>query len=203
MIYCVPDVNSFNYMSLQPPQWFQDLRDRGESFQQLSLMHAIHDELNHQTFEADIWELMGFNYHVPKSTLEDVSSPFDPETENKTLLFLQIVMNSGRKSLEVMRSAHISRLGQKGDCEALLAWLWETWALVEQNLSSSPDSKHEHDGPVSRLIHTSDQYLERHVPSMQFDLQFSLWDNFQYILRPDALTSGSDFATALHKAVAS
>jgi len=203
MIYCVPDVNSFNYMSLQPPQWFQDLRERGESFQQLSLMHAIHDELNHPTFEADIWELMSFNYDVPKSTLEGVSGPFDPETDNKTLLFLQIVMNSGRKSLEVMQLAHLARLGQKGDTEAILAWLWDTWALVEQKLNPSLESKHEHDGTVLRLMHTSDQYLERHVPSMQFDLQFSLWDNFQYALRPDALTSDSDFATALHKAVAS
>jgi hypothetical protein len=52
-------------------------------------------------------------------------------------------------------------------------------------------------------MYTSDQYLERHVPSMQFDLWFTLWDNFQYVLRPDAMTSDSDFATALHEAIAS
>lgn len=194
MIYCVPDVNSFNYMNLQPPQWFQDLRGRGESFQQLSLTHAVYEELNHPTFEADIWQLMDFK--EPKSTSEGVSSPLDAETSEKALLFLQIVMNSGRKSLEVMRLAHMARLGQKSDPEALIAWLWDTWALVEQKLGSN-------EGTSPRLMHTSDRYLERHVPSMQFDLWFTLWDNFQYVLRPDAVMSDSDFATALHEVIAS
>lgn len=194
MIYCVPDVNSFNYMNLQPPQWFQDLRGRGESFQQLSLTHAVYEELNHPKFEADIWQLMDFK--EPKSTLEGVSSPLDAETSDKTLLFLQIVMNSGRKSLEVMRLAHMARLGQQSDPEAVVAWLWDTWALVEQKLSSN-------EGASPRLANTSDQYLECHVPSMQFDLWFTLWDNFQYDLRPDAMTSDSNFATALHEAIAS
>lgn len=203
MVYCVPDINSFNYMRLQPPQWFQDLRDRGKGFQQLSLMHAINDELNYQSFEDDIWELMGFDDHVPKSASEGVSTPFDPETDDETLLFLQIVMNSGRRSLEVIRLAHILRLGQKGDSEALLAWLRETWAHVEQTLNPSPEIEHEQDGTAMRFMYTSDQYLEPHAPSMQFDLQFSLWDSNHYDLRPEALTSDSDFATALHKAVAS
>jgi hypothetical protein len=194
MIYCVPDVNSFNYMNLQPPQWFQDLRGRGESFQQLSLTHAVYEELNHRMFEADIWQLMDFK--EPKFTSEGVSSPLDAETSEKALLFLQIVMNSGRKSMEVMRLAHMARLGQQSDPEALVAWLWDTWALVEQKLSSN-------EGTSPRLMHTRDQYLERHVPSMQFDLWFTLWDNFQYVLRPDAMTSDSDFATALHEAIAS
>jgi hypothetical protein len=95
-----------------------------------------------------------------------------------------------------MRLAHMARLGQQSDPEALVAWLWDTWALVEQKLGSN-------EGTVPRLMYTSDQYLERHVPSMQFDLQLTLWDNFQYVLRPDALTSDSNSATALHKAIAS
>jgi hypothetical protein len=194
MIYCVPDVNSFNYMGLLAPQWFQDLRGRGESFQQLSLMHAFYEELNHAAFEGDIWQLMDLK--VPRSTLDGVSSPPDPERSDKALLFVHIVMNSGRKSLEVMRLAHMARLGQQSDPEALVAWLWDTWALVEQKLGSN-------EGTVPRLMYTSDQYLERHVPSMQFDLQLTLWDNFQYVLRPDALTSDSNSATALHKAIAS
>jgi len=190
----VPDVNSFNYMGLQAPQWFQDLRGRGESFQQLSLMHAFYEELNHTSFEGDIWQLMDLK--VPRSTLGGVSSPPDPDTSYKALLFVQVVMNSGRKSLEVMRLAHLARLGQQSDPEALVAWLWDTWALVEQKLSSN-------EGTVPRLMYTSDQYLERHVPSIQFDLQLTLWDNLQYNLRPDALTSDSDSAAALHKAIAS
>jgi hypothetical protein len=194
MIYCVPDVNSFNYMGLLAPQWFQDLRGRGESFQQLSLMHAFYEELNHAAFEGDIWQLMDLK--VPRSTLDGVSSPPDPERSDKALLFVHIVMNSGRKSLEVMRLAHMARLGQQSDPEALVAWLWDTWALVEQKLSSN-------DGTIPRLMCTSDRYLERHVPSIQFDLQLTLWDNLQYNLRPDALTSDSDSAAALHKAIAS
>lgn len=194
MIYCVPDVNSFNYMGLPAPQWFQDLRGRGESFQQLSLMHAFYEELNHKAFEGDIWQLMDLK--VPRSTLDSVSSPPDPDTSDKALFFVQIVMNSGRKSLEVMELAHMARLGQQSDPEALVAWLWDTWALVEQKLSSNK-------GTVPRLMNTSCQYLERHVPSMQFDLQLTLWDNLQYDLRPDALTSDSNFATTLHEAIAS
>jgi hypothetical protein len=194
MIYCVPDVNSFNYMNLQPPQWFQDLRGQAESFQQLSLKYAVHEELNHPTIEADIWQLMDFK--EPESTSEGISSPLDAETSEKALLFVQIVMNSGRKSLEVMRLAHMARLGQQSNPEALVAWLWDTWALVEQKLSSN-------EGTSRRLMYTSDQYLERHVPSMQFDLWFTLWDNFPYVLQPEAMTSDSDFATALHEAIAS
>jgi hypothetical protein len=95
MIYCVPDVNSFNYMGLLAPQWFQDLRGRGESFQQLSLMHAFYEELNQAAFEGDIWQLMDLK--VPRSTLDGVSSPPDPERSDKALLFVHIVMNSGRK----------------------------------------------------------------------------------------------------------
>lgn len=166
-------------------------------------MHAINDELNHQSFEDDIWELMGFDDRVPKSALYGVSTPFDPETDDDTKLFLQIVMNSGRRSLEVIRLAHILRLGQTGDSEALLAWLRETWAHVEQTLNPSPEIEHEQDGTAMSFMYTSDQYLEPHAPSMQFDLQFSLWDSNHYDLRPEALASDSDFATALHKAVVS
>ena len=195
MVYCVPDVNSFNYMGLETPQWFQDLRDRGESFQQLSMLHAVQGELNHPTLEADIWQLMDMK--VPSSTADGVSSPLDPETGDQVLLFVQIVMNSGRKSLEVMRLAHMARLNEQSNSEALVAWLWDTWALVEQRWCPTTGSYH------GLFAHTSDQYLESHVPSLQFDLMFTLWDSFQYLCRDDTLVSESDLLTALHKAIGS
>lgn len=200
MIYCVPDVNSFNYMGLEAPQWFHDLRGRGESFQQLSMMHAVDEELNHSTFEGDIWQLMDLK--LPSTTSQGVSSPPDPDTSDRALLFVQIVMNSGRKSLEVMRLAHMARLYQENDREALVAWLWDTWATVEQKLSPSPESS-DHESTILRFAHTRDEYLGRHVPSLQFDLQYTLWDNSHYAFRTDDLTGDFDFETSLQKAVAS
>lgn len=199
MMYCVPDVNSFNDLGLEAPQLFQNLQGRGESFQQLSMMHAIREELNFSTFQADIWQLMDLK--LPSTTSEGDVNPVDPDT-SEALLFVQLVMNSGRKSLEVMRLAHIARLNQRNDSEAIVAWLWDAWALVEQKLSPTPESS-DHEGTTLRFTHTCDKYLGRHVPSLQFDLQYTLWDNFVYAFRTDDLTGDFNFEKSLHKAVAS
>jgi hypothetical protein len=156
MVYCVPDVNSFNYMNLQTPQWFQDLHGRGESFQQLSLMHAMSDELTTSGFEADLMRLM--DVEVPLFLFKDDPDPVDPSKCEEWQLFVHIVMNSGRRSHDVMRSAHLARQGQQGNFEALVAWLWDTWALVEQNMSI--DIEKEQVSTTSTLNYTGDQWLE-------------------------------------------
>lgn len=193
IIYCVPDVNSFNYMSLKAPPWFTELEAVGEKFQQLSLMHAMLDGLGHQSFEADIWQLM--NLEMP-SVYQDRYPDPDLGMCNEAQHFIQIVQNSGRKSLDVIRLAHMARLGQESNPAAIIAWLEDTWTLVQQNKSSSA-----HETP--KLTHTGDQWLKNHVLSMDHDLQFTLWNNLQYQFPTDSSTSEEDAATALHNAVIS
>ena len=199
MIYCVPDVNSFRHMDLQLPQWFQDLRGRGESFQQLSLMHAMDEELSFSSFNAAIWQLMDLD--VPRPTVDDSLHTVHARVIAKVQLFVQIIMNSGRKSLEVMRLAHMTRLGQQSGAEALMTWLWDLWALVEQELNWDPESSHV--GTVPGMTYTSDHYLERNVPSMQSDLEFTLCGGPCYEFRRGATISRLECTSTLHKAIVS
>lgn len=125
----------------------------------------------------------------------------DAKVFAKAQLFVQIIMNSGRKSLEVIRLAHVTRLGQQSGAEALMTWLWDLWALLDQELNWDPESSHV--GTAPGMTHTSDQYLERHVPSMQSDLEFALCGSHFYEFRRGITMSRLKCTSTLHEAIAS
>lgn len=193
LMYCVPDINSFSYMGLESPQWFKDLGNASaESYQQLSLSKAIDEELNYQAFRDDIRQLMD-----PNLPMDDYDP--EPSTCSRAGIFVHTVMNSGCKSLEVLKAAEVARRGEQSDSEALIKWLWDTWTLVQQSMG--PNSQHEDEGRSLRLAHTADPWLNRHIPSMNHDLRFTLWNDLQYEYRADATTSEEDLEKALKLAL--
>lgn len=186
LVYCVPDVNSFQHLGLEKPQWFQDMDDSGgEKFQQLSLQHAMVDKLGMSEFAADVNQLTNL------FSLEDDFR--EPDTTSKASLFVLIVMNSGRRSLEVLQMAWLAKYGRVDDASNTVAWLRELWALMDETMGL--------DGVT--LPPTGDTWLSNHAFSMARDLQFTLWIDLQYDFRNDDATTGEDAETALRKAIKS
>jgi hypothetical protein len=189
----------FTLTYLRTPLWYYDLEGRGERFQQLGLMHAMSKDLTTATFGTDLALLM--DVEGPSFLSRDDPDPVDSRMCDEWQLFIHIVMNSGRRSLEVMRAADFARLGQQYIPETLVGWLWDTWAIVEQRLSKDFENKQV--GTTLRLTHTSDQWLERHIPSMHRDLQVTSEINIVYELRGPAFVTHSELRAPLLKAIIS
>lgn len=190
MIYCVPDVNSFSYMSLDQPEWFRNIDDHsGEKYQQLSLKHAMQEFLNARDFSQDITTLSGIQ-------LSAVEEFVNPDEYSKESLFVQVVVNSGRKSVDLLRFAHIARLGDHSpESEALAGWLRETWSQI-QRLSEPPLY-----GTIRKHFCANDPWLGGHVPSLWWDLQFTLWDSLWYPNQSGKWSSEDEMETAVAEAI--
>lgn len=135
----------------------------------------------------------------------DLKLPMDkydpePSTCSRAGIFVHTVMNSGCKSLEVLRAADLARHGEQSNSGSLIRWMWDTWRLVQQSMGS--DLQHEDEGRSLRLADTIDDWLDRHIPSMDHDLRFTLWDDMQYDYKTDATISGEDLEKALKLALA-
>lgn len=65
------------------------------------------------------------------------------------------------------------------------------------------DVRHGREGRPLRLIHITDDWLDRHIPSMYHDLHSMLQSRIEYDLKADATTSEEDSEKALRLALAS
>ena len=102
LIYCVTDVNFFSYQGLQPPEWSTSMDDQsGEKFQQLGLNQAMQDYFNPPNFARNIEILTDIYLH--------------------SVLFVQVVMNSGRRSLDVLQFSDPEN--GSADAETVAEWL--------------------------------------------------------------------------------
>jgi hypothetical protein len=193
LIYCVPDVNSFNYMNLESPQWFRDMGgERGERFQQLSLLQAMRDTLKPNEFAFDISQLTSL---IPRELDEGDFS--EPDTCSKKALYVNIVMSSGRRSLEVLQIAYLARVSDQNNSAEIITWLRDVWALIDEFMGTDVENL-----PFGSLPSTGDHWLNNHIPSMVYDHQFTLWDNLEYGLRTDIFATEEDTKEALDNAIA-
>lgn len=186
LVYCSPDMNSFNYRGIDKPTWFEEM-ETAEKFQQLSLSEAISNEMTLSTFADDIRQLIGLDLDIPSDFME-------PGQYTKDTMFAQVVMNSGRRALDVMQQAERSRFGLDRGITPVDQWLWDTWAFVADVFDT--DSH----GTVLAFV---DPWLDAHSASLQFDLQYTLWDSLYYPLQQHARLSEEEKETALGDAVAS
>jgi hypothetical protein len=192
LIYCVPDSNSFNYMCLETPRWFMNMDiERDEKFQQLSLSKAIKDTLNPHDFAFDISQLTGL---IPQDVDDDDFS--EPSTCSKNALFINTVMLSGRRSLEVLQMAYLARVGGQNNPADTITWLRDIWALIDEFVGTDVENL-----PHGRLPSTGDEWLNNHIPSIHHDSRFTLWDNLEYSLRTDIYADEERAKAALDDAI--
>jgi hypothetical protein len=103
LIYCVPDRDSLDCMSVEIPRWFMNMgHARGERYQQLSLSHAMQDTLNPSKFASDVSQLTS---RIPPEL--DIYDSLQLGTCSKATIFVSTVMYSGRRALEVLQTATI------------------------------------------------------------------------------------------------
>lgn len=95
----------------------------------------------------------------------------------------------------------MARRGEEDNSEALVNWLWDTWGPAQRTMRS--DLQYEEEGRSERLTHTVDRWLDRHIPSMNHDIQFTLWDNPQYDFKADDTKIEEGSEQALKVALAS
>lgn len=192
LVYCVPDVNCFKNNKIDPPTWFGDLEGRrGERFQQLSLRRAMERDLSERKFAACLQRLIDFD--LEKFHAEGEGG-MTPDTCSAASLFLLIVINSGRRALEVLQLADMARNGRLTNPDNIISWLRDLWTRVDRACSSAS-------GPgVPGLINTEDHWLERHFGCLRYDIDYT-WQGLQgYIpndLKQKDSMSGGDLLNAL------
>lgn len=186
LVYCSPDVNSFNYRGIEKPAWFEEM-ETAEKFQQLSLSEAISNEMTLSNFADDIRQLIGLGLDIPSDFIE-------PDQYTKDTTFVQVVMNGGRRALDVMQQAERSRFGLDRGYTPVDQWLWDTWAFVADVFDTNSDR---------RALASVDPWLGAHAASLQFDLQYTLWDSLYYPWHQDTRQSEEEKEAALGDAVAS
>lgn len=192
MVYCIPDVACFNHNNIDTPAWFEDLGGRrGEKSQQLSLDHAMRLDLDESRFAASIQQLTGidleyFNTHF--------RVPIKPDECGAAFLFVLIVVNSGRRALEVLQLANMARHGGQSNSDSIVSWLRDLWECVNRACNSAF-------GPgVPKLINTKDHRLDRHIASIHYGLQctWPVWIGYlPYDLRQKGSMSEHDLRNAL------
>lgn len=93
-------------------------------------------------------------------------------------------MNSRRKSLEVLECLVKAQLGQEdGFVEGLIQWIQDLWSHISsftgQKLASFMD------------FGSTDPWLRSHVPSLEYDLEFTL--DFVSLYRAHGIGRSNEF----------
>lgn len=167
LVYCIPDVNSFQTMDLDPPGWFEQLDPTGpEAFQQLSLREAMRADLSEDSFHQAIEDIT--ERHL-------MTNDHDSNLRSEDALYVKTVMSSGKKSLEVLRYAMADGTTSEQDLAPVKKWLLELRALQYHVVGAA--------GPyvdyVERL-NAGDPWLKPHAHSLRCDTEYTMWESPVY-----------------------
>lgn len=185
LAFCVPDFHCFGNTGIDPPVWFEDTLDSPlENHQQLNLRNAMSYYLNDAVFAACIQQLTGLD-------LGDHDGPTHPDRCSAGFLFVKIVMASGRKSLEVLYLADLAKHGLDHNSDTIVAWLKDIWTLVNKTFHSARESG------LPTLPYTEDRWLERHIPSMENDIEYTISGYLPYHLKDKRSMSLEELEGAL------
>ncbi|KAJ6497680.1 hypothetical protein C8R45DRAFT_135738 [Mycena sanguinolenta] len=174
-VYCVPDINSFNYMKFSPDEILEFFaKEEGDSAsweyvdrsQQLSMVEATREFLN-----ASLW----------KEELDE-SPSFQATRGFSRELYISCAMHAGLKSLELLVPGGVERL--EADLGVIAAGIRSSADVDEEDADeekenelqadeSPADSK---DKRLFKLI--GDPWLFNVYPSLAADLNFTLWSNW-------------------------
>lgn len=159
-VYCMPDVNSFNYMRFPSddiPQFFKDyVQEDDDSFQQLSMAEATR-----VFFDPSLW----------KKELE-ASSAYQTTSGTLRELFISCAMHMGSKSLELLAPGGVEKF--KGDLERIAN------GICISDEEKSVDEASAIDSRAQRILKAvGDPWLCLAFPTLQDDLAFTLWSSWQ------------------------
>lgn len=208
VVFCIPSVKSFQYLSIEEPEWFNDDERGAERFQQLSLTQGLFGVLTSLTFfklslrQGLFGMLNSLIFSAEIRELAGISIPADYDlvehsADSREYLFIQSIMSSGRRSLEILQTAYQVKLGRDDSSEALVLWLREIWALVGD--LARPERRAE----LQKSLCLEDDWLSVHVPSLALDSQFTLEGDLMYPLRIRPWSTQGEAHEALKKAIAS
>ncbi|KAJ7481568.1 hypothetical protein FB451DRAFT_1236432 [Mycena latifolia] len=151
-VYCMPDVNSFNYMEFprdgsETPEFFkQYIQDDDDRFQQLSMAEAMRELLDPSLWKGELGPL-------PVAAESELHDPY-----------ISSVMHMGMKSLEVLVPGGPEK--SKEDLERVAN------GLAALHDGQNPD-------PEERLREfVGDPWLWTPFITLQTDLSFTLWANW-------------------------
>ncbi|KAJ7505546.1 hypothetical protein B0H11DRAFT_1979241 [Mycena galericulata] len=139
-VYCMPDVNSFEYLEFDgQPAFFKEFQDDKDRFQQLSMQVAMRQMLGPSSWEVKLQSTPAYK-EIRKLGLHDA--------------FISSAMHMGLKSLELLVPGGPERLQEdlnqiangisafliEGEEEKILEsindpWLWTAYMTVQYDLS--------------------------------------------------------------------
>ncbi|KAJ7718107.1 hypothetical protein DFH07DRAFT_860517 [Mycena maculata] len=148
-VYCMPDVNSFNYMEFedQPPFFKEYDQKKDDRFQQLSMSQAMREMLNRLLWEHELQSTPSFQ-EIPGASREE---------------FIRIVMHMGMKSLAILVPGGPERLREDLDRIAK--------GIIALEVGGGGDD-------TSLLKFVDDRWLGAPRFTLETDVGFSLWANW-------------------------
>ncbi|KAK4495115.1 hypothetical protein PRZ48_013442 [Zasmidium cellare] len=173
LVYCMPDVNAFNYMGVETPTWFESMAGSVDGFQQLSLNHATREYLEPALWGHQLREL------IPGILDDDGDQDWNFEYLTKERLLLSAVMGSGTRALDVLQATSLRRQQNPEWSEDLIVWLGQ----LRQKIDSLPLMESEA-GDISSGP-PYDPWFEENWVTLAWDKSTTLWDAGPYTLREE------------------
>lgn len=189
LVYCMPDENSFTYMGLEVPTWFDS---SVENYQQLSLNYAKREFLLPSLWGEEINEMM------PGVLSDDGYEDWDFEYLTKSRLLVTTVLSSGMRALDILQAGRLKRKGNIEPSQDLVRWLHELGRKIDALPSVESENGDIECGPAY------DPWLRETWVTLPWDQATTLWSAGPYSLSDEAYKLyGEEGAgwDAIHRAI--
>lgn len=173
LVYCVPDDNSFTYMDVEVPTWFQSVAEAADRYQQLSLNHAKRVLLLPSLWSQEMNELMP----GVLSDYGDMDWDFERLTKDRLLVFT--VLSSGTRALDILQAGRLKRKENIEPSQDLARWLHN----LHQEIDALPSVDTEIGDIGCRPPY--DPWLGQTWVTLPWDQATTLWDAGPYSLRDE------------------
>ncbi|KAF7351135.1 hypothetical protein MSAN_01676000 [Mycena sanguinolenta] len=163
-VYCMPDINSFNYMKFsrdEKPQFFTKEDDSGSQEYVDRTQHLSMNEATHGFLSAPSW----------KEELEE-SPSFQATSQSLHELYVYCAMHAGLKSLELLVPGGVEKL--EPELEVIAAGIRTSVHEDGENELQAGESLA--DSKAKRLLKLiGDPWLFNAYPTLTNDMNFTLW----------------------------